>query len=34
MRPLVKVSTIIEDVANGNIEADFSVVKESNDEIG
>ena len=34
MRPLVKVSTIIEDVANGNIEADFSVGKESNDEIG
>ena len=34
MRPLVKVSTIIEDVANGNIEADFSGVKESNDEIG
>lgn len=34
MRPLVKVSTIIEDVANGNIEVDFSVVKESNDEIG
>ena len=34
MRPLVKVSTIIEDVAKGNIEADFSVVKESNDEIG
>ena len=34
MRPLVKDSTIIEDVANGNIEADFSVVKESNDEIG
>ena len=34
MRPLVKVSTIIEDVANGNIEADFSVVKDSNDEIG
>lgn len=34
MRPLVKVSTIIEDVANGNIEADLSVVKESNDEIG
>ena len=34
MRPLVKVSTIIEDVAYGNIEADFSVVKESNDEIG
>lgn len=34
MRPLVKVSTIIEDVANGNIEADFSVVKELNDEIG
>ena len=34
MRPFVKVSTIIEDVANGNIEADFSVVKESNDEIG
>ena len=34
MRPLVKVSTIIEDVANGNIEADFSGVKESNEEIG
>lgn len=34
MRPLVKVSTIIEYVANGNIEADFSGVKESNDEIG
>lgn len=34
MRPLVNVSTIIEDIANGNIEADFSVVKESNDEIG
>ena len=34
MRPLVKVSTIIEDVANGNIEADFSVVKESYDVIG
>lgn len=34
MRPLVKVSTIIEDVANGNIEVDFSGVKESNDEIG
>lgn len=34
MRPLVKVSTIIEDVANGNIEADFSGVKELNDEIG
>lgn len=34
MRPLVKVSTIIEEIANGNIEADFSVVKESNDEIG
>ena len=34
MRPLVKVSTIIEDVANGYIEADFSGVKESNDEIG
>ena len=34
MQPLLKVSTIIEDVANGNIEADFSVVKESNDEIG
>lgn len=34
MRPLVKVSTIIEDIANGDIEADFSVVKESNDEIG
>ena len=34
MRPLVKGSTIIEDVANGNIEADFSVAKEANDEIG
>lgn len=34
MRPLVKVSAIIEDVANGNIDADFSVVKETNDEIG
>ena len=34
MRPLVKVSAIIEYVANGNIDADFSVVKESNDEIG
>ena len=34
MRALVKVSTIIEDVANGNIEADFSVAKETNDEIG
>ena len=34
MRPLVKVSTIIEDVANGNIEADLSVVKASTDEIG
>ena len=34
MRPLVKVSTIIEEIANGDIEADFSVVKESNDEIG
>ena len=34
MRPLVKVSTIIEDIDNRNIEADFSVVKESNDEIG
>lgn len=34
MRPLVKVSTIIEDVANGNINADFGMVKETNDEIG
>lgn len=34
MQPLVKVSTIIEDVANGNINADFGMVKESNDEIG
>ena len=34
MQPLVKVSTIIEDVANGNINADFGMVKETNDEIG
>lgn len=34
MQPLVKVSTIIEEIANGDINADFSVVKESNDEIG
>ena len=34
MRPLVKVSGIIEEVASGNINADFSGVKESNDEIG
>lgn len=34
MRPLVKVSTIIEEIANGNINADFGMVKETNDEIG
>lgn len=34
MRPLVKVSTIIEEVANGDINADFGMVKETNDEIG
>lgn len=34
MRPLVKVSAIIEDVANGDINADFGMVKETNDEIG
>lgn len=34
MRPLVKVSTIIEEIANGDINADFGMVKESNDEIG
>lgn len=34
MRPLVKVSTIIEEIANGDINADFEMVKESNDEIG
>ncbi len=34
MRPLVKVSTIIEEIANGDINADFSMVKETNDEIG
>ncbi len=34
MRPLVKVSTIIEEIANGDINADFGVVKETNDEIG
>ena len=34
MRPLVKVSTIIEEIANGDINADFDMVKESNDEIG
>lgn len=34
MQPLVKVSTIIEEIANGNINADFGMVKESNDEIG
>ena len=34
MKPLVQVSEVIEDVANGNINADFSHVKESNDEIG
>lgn len=34
MRPLVKVSTIIEEIANGDINADFCMVKETNDEIG
>lgn len=34
MRPLVKVSTIIEEIANGDINADFGMVKDSNDEIG
>lgn len=34
MRPLVKVSTIIEEIANGDIDADFGMVKETNDEIG
>lgn len=34
MQPLVKVSTIIEEIANGDINADFGMVKESNDEIG
>ncbi len=34
MRPLVKVSTIIEEIANGDINADFGMVKETNDEIG
>lgn len=34
MRPLVKVSTIIEEIANGDINADFGMVKEANDEIG
>lgn len=34
MRPLVKVSTIIEKIANGDINADFGMVKETNDEIG
>ena len=34
MSPLVKVSTIIEEIANGDINADFGMVKESNDEIG
>ncbi len=34
MRPLVKVSTIIEEIANGDINADFDMVKETNDEIG
>ena len=34
MRPLVKVSTIIEEIANGDINADFEMVKESYDEIG
>lgn len=33
MRPLVKVSTIIEEIANGDINADFGMVKETNDEI-
>ena len=34
MRPLVKVSTIIEEIANGDINADFGMAKETNDEIG
>ena len=34
MRPLVKASTIIEEIANGDINADFGMVKETNDEIG
>lgn len=34
MRPLVKVGTIIEEIANGDINADFGMVKETNDEIG
>lgn len=34
MRPLVNVSTIIEEIANGDINADFGMVKETNDEIG
>lgn len=34
MQPLVKVSTIIEEIANGDINADFGMVKETNDEIG
>lgn len=34
MRPLVKVSAIIEEIANGDINADFGMVKETNDEIG
>lgn len=34
MRPLVKVSTIIEEIANGDINADFGMVRETNDEIG
>ena len=34
MRPLVKVSTIVEEIANGDINADFGMVKETNDEIG
>lgn len=34
MKPLVKLSAIIEEVANGDIDADFSGVKESNDEVG
>lgn len=34
MRPLVKVSTIIEEIVNGDINADFGMVKETNDEIG
>ena len=34
MSPLVKVSTIIEEIVNGDINADFGMVKETNDEIG